>query len=286
MNSRNKITDCLGFAAPHCSFEGAWVKGHNSAGSLLTVADLSENNIEHMGDLSRHQFLEQLILHQNCISVMEGMQALKYLRVLNLSYNNISVIEGLDNLPIKELHLKGNKIKQLHGLDKLPHLTLLDVSENSIISLSQLEQCNSLVHLDVSFNCIEYIRQVEYLQNIPWLTSLVLCNNPCEAKELYRLRVLYRLPKLLFLDNSEAAREDKVLFVVLSKQFRQSVAKISSRLLLFSFRIGARIQSVPLRRRRSVLARGCAASIPATSELRGSQPAAVASRRGARCNRC
>ena len=239
-----------------------------------------------MGDLSRHQFLEQLILHQNCISVMEGMQALKYLRVLNLSYNNISVIEGLDNLPIKELHLKGNKIKQLHGLDKLPHLTLLDVSENSIISLSQLEQCNNLVHLDVSFNCIEYIRQVEYLQNIPWLTSLVLCNNPCEAKELYRLRVLYRLPKLLFLDNSEAAREDKVLFVVLSKQFRQSVAKISSRLLLFSFRIGARIQSVPLRRRRSVLARGCAASIPATSELRGSQPAAVASRRGARCNRC
>jgi len=208
--SRNKITDCLGFAAPHCSFEGAWVKGHNSAGSLLTVADLSENNIEHMGDLSRHRFLEQLILHQNCISVMEGMQGLKYLRVLNLSYNNISVIEGLDNLPIKELHLKGNKIKQLHGLDKLPHLTLLDVSENSIISLSQLEQCNNLVHLDVSFNCIEYIRQVEYLQNIPWLTSLVLCNNPCEAKELYRLRVLYRLPKLLFLDNSEAVREDKV----------------------------------------------------------------------------
>jgi len=210
INSRNNITDCLGFAAPQCSFEGSWVKGHNSAGSLLTIADLSENNIENMGDLSRHRFLEQLILHHNHISVMEGMHGLKYLRVLNLSFNNISVIEGLDNLPIKELHLKGNKIKQLHGLDKLPHLTLLDVSENSIISLSQLEQCTNLVHLDVSFNSIEYIRQVEYLQNIPWLTSLVFCNNPCEAKELYRLRVLYRLPKLLFLDNVEAAREDKV----------------------------------------------------------------------------
>lgn len=166
-----------------------------------------------MSDLSHHQFLEQLRLHHNRISFIEGLHGLRYLQVLDLSFNNISVIEGLDNLPIKELCLKGNKIKQLNGLDKLPHLTHLDVSENSIISLSQLALCSNLVHLDVSFNNIEYIRQVEYLQGIQWLTALVLCSNPCELKDLYRLRVLFRLPKLLFLDNTEASLEDKVTYI-------------------------------------------------------------------------
>lgn len=206
----NKLKECLEFCAPLCSSDRSWISGHNAAGSLLTLADLSHNQIQHLRDLSRHQFLERLILNNNSISRIEGLHGLKYLQVLDLSFNNISTIEGLDNLPVKELRLKGNKIKQLNGLDKLPHLTSLDVSENSIISLSQLAQCTSLVHLDVSFNNVEHIRQVEFLQGIPWLTALVLGNNPCELKDLYRLRVLFRLPKLLFLDNSAASLEDKV----------------------------------------------------------------------------
>jgi len=214
-NSRNQIVECLEFGAPLCSPKQAWITGHNAAGSLLTIADFSENQIECLRDLSHHQFLEQLRLHHNRISFIEGLHGLRYLQVLDLSFNNISVIEGLDNLPIKELRLKGNKIKQLNGLDKLPHLTHLDVSENSIISLSQLALCSNLVHLDVSFNNIEYIRQVEYLQGIQWLTALVLGSNPCELKDLYRLRVLFRLPKLLFLDNTEASLEDKVTFYFL-----------------------------------------------------------------------
>lgn len=209
-NSKNRIKECLEFGAPLCSFNSSWNSGHNAVGSLLTLADLSDNQIENLRDLSNHQFLECLILHHNNLSSINGLHGLKYLQVLDLSFNNIAIIEGLDNLPIKELRLKGNNIKQLHGLDKLPHLAHLDVSENAIVSLSQLALCTSLVHLNVSHNSVEYIRQVEYLQGIPWLTSLVLDNNPCEAKELYRLRVLFRLPKLLMLDQTEALLEDKV----------------------------------------------------------------------------
>ena len=128
-----------------------------------------------------------------------------------MSYNSISIIEGFDNLPIKELKLRGNKIKQLTGLDKLPNLAYLDVSENSIISLAPLSTSTNLVHLDVSDNKIQFIRQTEFLQGIPWLTTLMMFNNPCQQKDLYRLRVLFRLPNLLMLDNAEASLEDKVI---------------------------------------------------------------------------
>jgi hypothetical protein len=130
--------------------------------------------------------------------------------VLDLSYNSITKIEGLDNLPIRELKLRGNRITELHGLDKLPNLSQLDVAENLIISLSQLSQCTNLTHLDVSNNRIEYIRQCEYVKDIPWLTAFAMAGNPCEQKEHYRFRVLYRLPRLLQFDGTEARLENKV----------------------------------------------------------------------------
>lgn len=281
-HSRNKITECLDFGAPLCSFEQSWETGHNAAGSLLTNVDLSENSIQRLRDLSHHQFLEKLILHHNGISAIDGLHGLKYLRVLDLSYNNISVIEGLDNLPITELRLKGNKIQQLNGLDKLPHLSVLDVSENKIISLSQLALCTNLVHLDVSHNRIEYIRQCEYLQQVQWLTTLVLDNNPCERKELYRLRVLFRLPNLLMLDNSEASLEDKVGTSAPGISDFQCVIIQCIPLC----QLGPRVQPVPLSRGRSGPARGRAAPVSAPSRVRGPQPAAAAAgRRGAAVRR-
>jgi hypothetical protein len=43
-----------------------------------------------------------------------------------------------------------------------------------------------------------------------WLTTLLLFDNPCCTKDLYRLRALYRLPNLLNLDNVPANNEEKV----------------------------------------------------------------------------
>ena len=68
----------------------------------------------------------------------------------------------------------------------------------------------NLTHLNVSSNQIQYIRQCDFLQNIKWLQVLIINNNPCEKKEFYRLRVLYRLPNLKVLDGVEACLENKV----------------------------------------------------------------------------
>mmetsp|Transcript_33496 Transcript_33496/g.56182 ORF Transcript_33496/g.56182 Transcript_33496/m.56182 type:complete len:401 (+) Transcript_33496:40-1242(+) len=208
--SGNSITECLDFSAPLCSLAHAWGTGHDSAGSLLTKVDLSDNKIARIIDLKDHRFLEELNLHHNDISIIEGLYSLKYLQKLDLSNNSIEVIEGLDGLPIKELYLRSNQIKEVTGLNNLPHLSVLDVSDNRITSIEPLT-CNvNITRLDVSVNNIEIIRQTEYLQTFPWLTHLNLFDNPGSQKEFYRLRVLYRLPHILVLDNEDASREAKV----------------------------------------------------------------------------
>lgn len=208
--SGNAISECLAFSAPLCHSENAWTEGYNSAGSLLTDVDLSENEIKEILDLSAHRFLEVLKVASNQIRSINGLNNLSHLRELDLSYNSISVIEGLDNLPIQVLNLRGNAIMHLHGLDTLPHLTSLDVAENKICSLAPLWCLKNLVHLDAGSNEIDYIRQTEFLQEIPWLQTLVLAKNPGQDKELYRLRVLFRLPRLAELDGEAATQEDKV----------------------------------------------------------------------------
>jgi len=130
--------------------------------------------------------------------------------VLDLSFNGLTAIKGLDNLVIRELKLQGNKIQSLAGLDNLPCLTYLDVSDNLVSSLEPLRPCLHLTHLNVSSNRIEFIRQTESLQCMSWLSNLLLADNPCAQKYLYRLRVLYRLPNINSLDDTFAIPEEKV----------------------------------------------------------------------------
>lgn len=131
--------------------------------------------------------------------------------MLDLSHNDLTAIKGLNNLVIRELKLQGNKIQSLAGLDQLPCLTYLDVSNNMISSLEPLRLCVHLTHLNASSNRIEFIRQTESLQSMPWLSHLLLSDNPCAQKYLYRLRVLYRLPNINLLDDTVAIPEEKVM---------------------------------------------------------------------------
>lgn len=131
--------------------------------------------------------------------------------MLDLSHNDLTAIKGLNNLVIRELKLQGNKIQSLAGLDQLPCLTYLDVSNNMISSLEPLRLCVHLTHLNASSNRIEFIRQTESLQSMSWLSHLLLSDNPCAQKYLYRLRVLYRLPNINLLDDTVAIPEEKVM---------------------------------------------------------------------------
>jgi Leucine-rich repeat (LRR) protein len=71
--------------------EHSWDNGHNSAGSMLTSADLSDNNVKLISDLSDHRFLEKLHLQRNEISCIQGLLNLKYLQVFCVYYASIFI---------------------------------------------------------------------------------------------------------------------------------------------------------------------------------------------------
>lgn len=177
---------------------------------MLTLADLSHNSIPRIGELSTHRFIECLLLSHNDISKIEGLSSLRFLQTLDLSYNNISQIEGLDSLPIRELNVSHNRLSSLQGLTALPCLSALDASDNLISSLSPLQQCPHLNYVNVSNNKLEHIRQVEFLLETQWLHVLLMKDNPCSAKEHYRLRVIFRLANLKRLDSVLVTSEEKI----------------------------------------------------------------------------
>ena len=206
----NKISKCLEFAAPLCNSENRWTGGAKAWGSQLVNADISYNEIESMGDMSRHTFLKTLMLAHNKITVATGLSSLQYLNDLDLSFNKLTSIEGLLGLNIQELNLEGNQIESLVGLDKLPRLTSLNISSNRIVTLAPLAGCAHLTFLDARKNLVPFIRQLEHLDSLPWLRTLYFYDNPASFKPFYRSRVLYRLHKLVQLDHTPVSAEEKV----------------------------------------------------------------------------
>lgn len=187
LNARgNSLTTCLGYTVPLCNEDKAWSSGKQAIGSMLTLADLRDNLITQIHDLYQHKFLECLLLANNQISRIEGLQSLKYLQTLDLSHNQIKRIEGLDGLPIRELKLAHNQLQDVTGLIGLPNLSALDISNNQIKCLQPLQACSQLTYLDAKNNHCSFIRQVEFLVEIPWLQVLLMEGNPCYKKDYYR----------------------------------------------------------------------------------------------------
>lgn len=97
-------------------------------------------------------------------------------------------MENLQGLPIQELNLKGNQISDISGvgLSELPRLSVLDLSENKIKSLTPLQFSTNLEQLDLRNNKISMIRQLELLEQLSFLQVLLLHGNPCAGKSFYR----------------------------------------------------------------------------------------------------
>ncbi len=77
----NQLVHCLDFLPPLCNEENAWSDGKQAVGSMLTLADLCNNRISKLQDLSDHRFLECLLLAHNKIQTISGLHNLKYLQV-------------------------------------------------------------------------------------------------------------------------------------------------------------------------------------------------------------
>ena len=82
ISSDNEIESCLQFGPPLCESGNAWSGGgHQALGSMLNSADLRNNRISKIGDISHHKLLEFLLLGRNFISKIEGISTLRHLKV-------------------------------------------------------------------------------------------------------------------------------------------------------------------------------------------------------------
>lgn len=210
--SNNNIKKCVDFFPPLCNSDSAFSSGHHAIGSMLTLLNLSSNQITSLSHtLMEHRFLEILILANNKIEKIKNINYLQYLKVLDLSNNSIEKIENLKNLDnLRELNLANNKITTLTGIDVLPFLTSLNVESNQISSLYPLQNCEKLTFLNVKNNKVGVIRQIEHLQNLKSLEAISLEGNTCCLKAHYRLRVTFRLKTVKRLDDTNISPEEKI----------------------------------------------------------------------------
>ncbi|KXS19943.1 P-loop containing nucleoside triphosphate hydrolase protein [Gonapodya prolifera JEL478] len=152
----------------------------------LESLDLSRNQIQRIGDLSRHKYLKRLSLERNLIMSIEGLEGCKFLGELRLGHNGISKITGLDDLPLKKLDMRWNRLTCLSGLSRLHELTHLIAPHNAVSSLSSLAGCSNtnpiLSHLDLAHNLLSDVAELSTFKDATSLRSLVLKGNPITGR--------------------------------------------------------------------------------------------------------
>ena len=192
--------------------ENAWTLGSKHAGSNLIEVDLSDNEIEVLGAQETHRRLEKLVLDGNRMYEITGLANLARLKVLSMRNNDLTYVSGLETLSaLVDLDVGGNQLTRLgEGLENLVNLRRLGVAGNQITTLDGLEPLQALDELDARDNCIEKVREVEYLERLPLFSSLLLQGNPCSDLPFYRRRVVFRLQQLRTLDGIAVSSDDKI----------------------------------------------------------------------------
>ncbi|KAI9012981.1 hypothetical protein BC832DRAFT_548527 [Gaertneriomyces semiglobifer] len=174
----------------------------------LHEADISYNRIEKIGDLKEHRFLAKLCLDRNMIREIEGLTQLQYLTHLSLRCNGISRIgDGLRDLPLKFLDLSRNSLTSLSGLESLTELEEFYVSNNDIQSLDGVQNLRSLTVLDIASNPLCNSNSPNGMKRLTTLMRLETLNM---ESRMDRLAILFMLPDLTILDGTPVSVEEKV----------------------------------------------------------------------------
>jgi len=158
--------------------------------------------------------LEVLQLGFNQITDLSALKlhALPHLKILHLQGNEISRVEGLDSLQhLRELVLDRNKIKGLDpdSLASLCSLRELRMEEVGLRSLAHFGPLPLLHALYLGGNRIAELVEIDRIAHLPALVDLVLANNPCARKPLYRPTTLRKLLPLRTLDSREIGPEER-----------------------------------------------------------------------------
>ncbi|KAL2102657.1 hypothetical protein ACEWY4_001825 [Coilia grayii] len=192
--SHNELTDFFGFEPP----------------KNLKEVDFSHNQITEMKDLSAYTSLKKLNLDYNHFQKIHGLKECASLSHLSLAHNQIACISGLDNLPLKELCLRGNLIQTIENLQTLRTLQVLDLACNRIQSLTGLQNLHLLGSLNMESNRISEIKEATHVHDLQLLRELNLKRNPVQDQPDYRLAVIFLLQHLTGLDEQKVTAEEKV----------------------------------------------------------------------------
>ncbi|XP_013027959.2 protein phosphatase 1 regulatory subunit 42 isoform X2 [Anser cygnoides] len=179
----------------------------------LRVLYLYDNRISQIQNLGFASNITHLYLQNNCISCIENLSSLKNLEKLYLGGNYITVVEGLDKLEeIRELHIEsqhlplGEKLlfdpRSLRSLAK--SLSVLNISNNNIDELEELAVLENLSYLRAADNQLQHMKDLEAVLNKwPKLRRMDLTGNPICHKPKYRDRVVVQSQTLESLDGKE-----------------------------------------------------------------------------------
>ncbi|NWW79497.1 PPR42 phosphatase, partial [Climacteris rufus] len=189
----------------------------------LRVLYLYDNQISQIQNLDFASNITHLYLQNNCISSIENLSSLKKLEKLYLGGNYITVVEGLDKTGgIRELHIEsqhlplGEKLVfdpvSLRSLAK--SLSILNISNNNIDELEELAVLENLSYLKAVDNRLKHMKDLEFvLKKWTKLRRLDLTGNPICQKPKYRDRIIVQSQALESLDGKEIKEVERQFLV-------------------------------------------------------------------------
>jgi len=110
---------------------------------------------------------------------------------------------------VKNINLWGCKLEDISIVGQMPNVEIVSLSVNSISSLETFTNTPKLKELYLRKNKIRNLNEVRYLEKLPNLKVLWLCDNPCVNNDNYRKFVIRTLTGLTKLDNSDISDEER-----------------------------------------------------------------------------
>lgn len=118
-----------------------------------------------------------ILINTNLNDIAHSLSNTKinYLKLENCD-SNISNISNITSL--EEIYITNNaKFTTLEPFSKLPNLKILDLEDNSLLSVSHVQNLKTITKLNIQKNCITDINLLSELNN---LEELIISNNKIE----------------------------------------------------------------------------------------------------------
>lgn len=121
---------------------------------------------------------------------------------LNVSENTIKTGKNMDKFTVLDtLVLDKNGMSDLVGFPRLPTVTTLWFNNNLVVDLATF--------LDHVVECFPALTYLSFMRNPASPSLLCASEEDAAALRRYRLYVIYRIPKLTFLDSSPVSKEER-----------------------------------------------------------------------------